>query len=335
MAKRPRLVRRQGCGDFQLCAQLTLLQNTDIEATVKCIQAIQAKQRSTLQRYIEARVVEDHTMAKDGNWSNLQHSAGRLMSYEYAVQTLVQAHHTWANTDLFRNFAIESIRSSEPYEKNALLHPTPETPEAIINRAPSYGQERLEELKKHAVDLNTKYSLNSHLHSLWISQPINPIVHAEILLHSYLDSTPGGTQPARFFNNLQYIGTSKPICRMCQEYFTSVISTPVKFRSGHPNTYLNWRLPDLYVDGKQKGKKEREQKAREGWCRNLGEMKRRVYAAMVRVLEEKVSEWKKFDSNTYTDRIRNGETGSVGGGAGMEDAGGLVGWFGGLGLGKG
>jgi len=67
----------------------------------------------------------------------------------------------------------------------------------------------------------------------------------------------------------------------------------------------------------------------------LEEMKKWVYAAAVRVLEEKVSEWKKFDSNTYTGRIRNGETGSVGGVAGMEDAGGLVGLFGGLGWGRG
>ncbi|KAK0625817.1 hypothetical protein B0T14DRAFT_542947 [Immersiella caudata] len=281
-----------------------------IEATIQCIKAIHANRRSPLQRYIDARAAEDHTMVKGGSWSNLQHAAGRLLSYEYAVQTLIEAHHTWANTDLFRDYEIESIRSSKPYENvKDLLLPTPETAEAIINRAPGYGRERLEQLKQDAVDLNTKYQLNNRLKERWHLKAINPIVHAEILLHSYLDCTPGGIQPPRFFSNIQYIGTSKPICWMCEQHF-SIISTPVKFRSGHPNTYLNWRLPDLYVDVRPIGtRKDREQMAREGWCRDLGEMKRRVYAAVVRLLQEKVSEWKKFDSNTYTDRIRNGKTG--------------------------
>jgi hypothetical protein len=162
--------------DLNLGGQKT---ETYIKATVNCIQAIHAKRRSPLQRFIEARAVEDHTMVKGGSWSNLQHAAGRLLSYDYAVETLIQAHHTWANTDLFRDFEIESIRSSKPYEnmKDSLLHPTPETAEAIINRAPGYGQKRLEELKQEAADLNTKYKLNERLHERWQAEAFNPIVH--------------------------------------------------------------------------------------------------------------------------------------------------------------
>ena len=120
-------------------------------------------------------------MAKGGSWSDLQHVAGRLLSYEYAVQTLIEAHHTWANTDLFRDFEIESIRSSKPYDKTKelkdLFPPTPETAEAIINRAPGYGRERLEKFKQDAVDLDTKYQLNKRLEERWHPNAINPIVH--------------------------------------------------------------------------------------------------------------------------------------------------------------
>lgn len=299
-------------------------QKTDayIDATVRCIKTIQANRTSHLQRFIQARAVEDHNMVKGGSWSNLQHAAGRLLAYQYAVQTLVHAHHIWADTDLFRDFEIESLRSSVPYPADALLlNPEPETAEAIINRAPGYGQARLQELKQHAAELERKYDLNTHLQNMWRGQKVKRIVHAEVLLHDWLLSTEGGVQPYRFFQGWQYIGSSKPVCRMCQEYFSAVISTPVQFRAGHPNTYLNWRLPDLHVSGKQKDKEAREKSAREAWCRDLGEMKKRVYAAVVRVLEEKVAEWKRYDSNTYTDRIR-----SVNGGGGDADL--LAGWLG-------
>ena len=151
---------------------------------------------------------------------------------------------------------------------------------------------------------------------------MKPIVHAEILLHSWLLATEGDVQRGRFFQGWQYIGTSKPLCRMCTEYFANVITTPVRFRAGHPNTYLNWRLPDLYVDEKQKGREEREKEARMKWCEDLGKMKRRVFAVVGRVLEEKVAEWKRWDSNTYTSKVK-----SVKGDVEM-----LAGWLGGVGL---
>ncbi|KAK0651092.1 hypothetical protein B0T16DRAFT_434405 [Cercophora newfieldiana] len=288
-----------------------------IEATVQCIKAIQANRNSPLQRYISARSAEDHNMGKGGSWSNLQHAAGRLLSYQYAVEVLVHAHHMWADTDLFRDFEIESIRSSKPYPADAnLLNPTPETAELILNRAPGTEVHK-QELKQSAVELE-KYHLKKHFQSRWEAQAqaekgMRRIVHAEILLHSWLLATEGGVRSHRFFQGWQYIGTSKPPCRMCTEYFTTVISTPVQFRAPHPNSYLNFRLPDPYVDGKQKGKEQREKQARQKWCEDLGKMKAGVYAAVARVLREKVAEWKRFDSNTYTDRVRSvrGDGGDV------------------------
>lgn len=297
-----------------------------IPGAVQCIKAIQANRNTPFQRFISARAAEDHHMAKGGSWSNLQHVAGRLLSYQYAVEVLVYAHHMWADTDLFRDFEIESVRSSTAYPgipSDSLLNPVPETAEAVLNRAPGTAEQR-KALKGHAAELE-KYGLGNSLRSLWAAQVqkrMKPIVHAEILLHSWLLATEGDVQRARFFQGWQYIGTSKPPCRMCTEYFANVITTPVRFRAGHPNTYLNWRLPDLYVDGRQKGREDREKDARKKWCEDLGKMKGRVFAAVGRVLEEKVAEWKRWDSNTYTSKVK-----SVKGDVDM-----LAGWLGGVGL---
>ena len=51
-----------------------------------------------------------------------------------------------------------------------------------------------------------------------------------------------------------------------------------------------------------------------------------MYASVARVLGEKVAEWKRFDSNTYTDRV---DVTSLTG-----DVGFLAGWFGGLQVGE-
>jgi hypothetical protein len=262
---------------------------------MQCIKTIHENRNSPLQRYIEARAVDDDNMAKGGSWSTLRHATGRLLSYQYAVQTLVHAHRIWANTDLFRDFDVESLRSSGSYPAQA-LNLNPDTAEAVINRGPG-GPSRAQVYKGHAADLEP-YGLSTELEQR-LQQKLDPVVHAEMLLHDWLSRTEGGTQPYRFFNNWQYIGSSKPICRLCQHYF-NVIATPVRFRSGHPNTYVNWRLPDIYVD---KEDEESIARAKKIWYEILGQMKGQVYAAVGRVLEEKVSDRKPHDSNTYTERI--------------------------------
>ena len=212
---------------------------TDIASTIQFIRVIQAsrKLKTFLHRYISSRSAEDHTMGKGGSWSNLQHVAGRLLAYRYAVEVLVHAHHMWANTDLFRDFEIEAVRSSIPYLPEAkVLNPTPESVEMILNRMPG-PRKKKEALMKDAKVLDEKYYLGIELQRRWKDQfrvktpppqkdgqkgtkadataavplkaelELKPtrIVHAEILLHSWLLATEGGVQPARFFQGWQYI----------------------------------------------------------------------------------------------------------------------------------
>jgi len=174
---------------------------------IHTIRTVQSLQNTTLHRYISARAAEDHTMAKGGSWSVLKHVTGRLLSYQYAVEVLVHAHHIWANTDLFHDFEIESVRSSSPYTVTKdLLNPTPESAEMILNRAPGTSK-RKEDMKIQAKELE-KYSLGSAFHELWLKQvkgETEQIVHAEILLHSWLMTTEGGVHKTRFFQGWQYI----------------------------------------------------------------------------------------------------------------------------------
>lgn len=120
-----------------------------------------------------------------------------------------------------------------------------------------------------------------------------------MILHDWLSRTPGGLQPSRFFEGWQYIGTSKPVCRLCRYYF-DIIATPVHFRDGHPNSYVNWRLPDVRP---QSNKPQDMQQASNDWCKIMDQIKTKVYADLRRVLEEQKTDQKVNDSNTYTDRL--------------------------------
>jgi len=234
-------------------------------------------------------------MGNATSWSSLQHVTGRLLSYEYDVETLISAHHIWGDTDLLRDFEVDFLDSSSSYP-TAATRLKPEAVDIIINRTPQATPSQLEALKQHARDLQV-YDLDAMLEEQW-KRKLDPIVHAEVLLHDWLSRTAGGVQPPRFFSNWRYIGTSKPICRLCQYYF-SIIATPVRFRDGHPNTYLDWRPADVRLPAGS----EDVDAAKLVWREVIDQMKARVYADMRRLLVEKATDKKQNDSNTYTDRI--------------------------------
>ena len=238
----------------------------------------------------------DEKLRKESScWANLHHVAGRLLSYQYTAETLISAHHIWADEDLFREFDVDFLDPGGSYPA-AALKVEPEPVEAIINRIPG-GASYAAALLQHATELEA-YGLGEKLKGQW-GRELKPVVHAEILLHNWLSRTPGGIQPSRFFNNWQYIGTSKPVCRLCQYYF-DVVATPVRFRDGHPNTYLQWRLPDVYAQSEAIVDVE---EARTGWRMVIDQVKARVHADLRRILVEKATDKKRNDSNTYTDRI--------------------------------
>jgi len=237
-------------------------------------------------------------------WSSVQHAAGRLISYQYAVETLTLAHYIWADTDLFLNFDVDVVPSS-------LQHPWPlkagaESANFIISRMATKDQ--VDTYQGHAAELQ-KFRLDDMIAAEW-AKKFSPIMHAEILLLDWLQKTDGGIRPYRFFQNWRYIGCSKPTCRLCRYYFDTV-APEVAIRRSHNNVYFPWRTPEVRrVERENDAATELAiQEGQTQWLMVMRTIKERLYKAGLRLLEEKVSDKKEHDSNTYTTRIE--ETGSV------------------------
>lgn len=112
------------------------------------------------------------------SWSNLHHVGGRLLSYRYDAETLVSAHHMWEDTDLFREFEVNFLGSSQsnlpkPFEFS------PQTIESLINDIPpsTCNAREKKALLQHAAELR-KYNLDTILERQW-ERKLNPIVHAD------------------------------------------------------------------------------------------------------------------------------------------------------------
>ncbi|KAK0710693.1 hypothetical protein B0H67DRAFT_263750 [Lasiosphaeris hirsuta] len=227
-------------------------------------------------------------------WSEFQHAAGRLVAYQYVAETLISAHHIWADTDLFRNFDVDFLPSSSghpwPFQKKSA-----ETAEEIIGRVTGQTQ-LISRCREHASKLQL-FDLDGIIQKEWGSK-FSPHVHAEVLLLDWLQNTEGGIQRHRFFNNWRYIGTSKPLCRLCHYYF-GIVAPSVGVRPTHNNIYYQWRIPDVYMAPDQQGQATRDKR----WFDVMNQMKFQVCEEVMRLLEEKDGYKKPHDSNTTTDRI--------------------------------
>ncbi|KAK3356716.1 hypothetical protein B0T25DRAFT_537253 [Lasiosphaeria hispida] len=228
-------------------------------------------------------------------WSEFQHAVGRLVAYQYIVETLISAHHIWAGTDLFRNFDVDFLPSSNPHPWPFKTKPTAETAEEIIGRVTGQGQ-LISKCREHASKLQV-FDLDGMIREEWEGS-FNPCVHAEVLLLDWLQNTEGGIQPHRFFNNWRYIGTSKPLCRLCHYYF-GIVAPFIGVRPTHNNIYYPWRIPDVYLAPNEQEQSTRDKK----WSDVMNQMKFRVCEEVIHLLEEKDGYKKPHDSNTTTDRI--------------------------------
>ncbi len=230
-------------------------------------------------------------------WAEANHAAGRLVSYQYAVESLTVAHHIWANTDLFVNFDVGFLRSSAAHPnpvKDSPLHNR--KAENIIGKMVSNPRDR-EVYKVHAQDMQA-YDLDDKIADQWRTTMV-PRVHGEMLILDWLQRTPGGTRAHRFFRGWRYIGSSKPTCRLCRYYFDNV-APEVQTRPTHNNIYYNWRMPDIYPSDGEAGQTR--------WRDTMNAIKARIHGDALGLLRDKVPDRKKNDSNTLTARIADTES---------------------------
>ena len=260
-----------------------------LDYTENLINALENLQKPVTALFLRRRASDD----KAGNtkpWQDLQHHSSRLLAYRRAVEVLWESGCMWPS--LFDNFTVTYIPSSS--KASNPLSSNPQKASEILTRMISSSDEAKAKYLDLAKTMQQTFKIDEVIEDEWTSDSFRPIVHAEILVHSWLEKT-GGTRPERFFNNWQYIGCSKPVCKLCHCYFSSHPSG-VQIRGTHGNLYRNWKMPD-YADIYGLRTKEEALAKRQEILRGImGDLRQCVQ----RTLSEKVSESRPCDSNTIS-----------------------------------
>ena len=260
-----------------------------LDHTEELINALQNLQKPATALFLRKRASDD----KAGNtepWRELQHRSSRLLAYRRAVEALWDSGCMWPS--LFDTFEVTYIPSSS--KASNPLNTSPQTASEIITRMLSSSVESKGKYLDLAETMQQNFDLDKVIEDEWTRNSFRPIVHAEILVHSWLEMT-GGTRPERFFNNWQYIGCSKPVCKLCDYYFSSHPSG-VQIRGTHGNLYPNWKMPE-YADVYGLPTKEAALAKRHEILQGI---MGRLRQCVLRTLDEKITDSRPCDSNTIS-----------------------------------
>ncbi|KAF5650030.1 hypothetical protein F52700_469 [Fusarium sp. NRRL 52700] len=224
-------------------------------------------------------------------WSDFVHVAGRLLTYKRAVDLMDLVANIWPQ--LFSDIQVCMIPSSSAGSGVlstgcGVLPTNPWTAAEIMSKMTS--EESL--LGRFAAQLGSLsvHDIDAKVSELWRTAP-KPMVHAEVLVHDWLENSEGGIRPERFFNRWKFIGSSKPPCKLCS-YFFDEYPTDVQVRPSHQNAYFAWRMPDVYEhQGKESSRKR---------MLVMESIKARIRADVVRILSEKLADGRPHDSSAYT-----------------------------------
>ncbi|KAF5620327.1 uncharacterized protein FTJAE_11684 [Fusarium tjaetaba] len=170
-------------------------------------------------------------------WSQLRHHLGRLHSLRQASEAIIDASTKWPS--LFKNFTVNYIPSSrlQRFTRINGLHAsqTDIIQGAFPGQDLSYYEDDIAELRRYGLDL--------FIQEQELKFPSKTLVHCEANLHSHL-ITAGKTRPCDFWDDVMFIATSKPPCRLCYYYFQDG-DNDFQVQSSHMNLYPRWRLPDI------------------------------------------------------------------------------------------
>lgn len=202
---------------------------------------IRAIQQAHRRDHLEVMFVQSREtqMNKSQDWLDLRHFLARLRAYHVSAETLIWSANRWPQ--IFDSPRVTVVPSSTP-----ILCPLPKpeimTVEQIIGRMAGNAVDIA--ARRADADQLQHFNLDERLREACSNEEFQPIVHAEVLVHdkvrTYLAENPGVT----YWNGWNYIGCSKPTCRLCKYYFDEV--NDVSVREQHGNLYSRWRLPDVY-----------------------------------------------------------------------------------------
>lgn len=216
-------------------------------------------------------------------WLELRHFLGRLHSYLLAVKTMLRARLFWDR--LCHDTKVTVIPSATTIP-HPLKNKRPTAYEIIGRMTSDDGllatyrsqAEKLQELKLDEIIL-AECNSASQTH----------MVHAEILVLDYVLGYLRDTEDVQFYNGWRYIGTCKPVCRLCHYYFMAHPST-VHVRETSNNLYPHWRIPDVFGE---KAMTETE--------KYLQAVIVKTRADAIQSLKSQTLQGRRYDSNSFSE----------------------------------
>ncbi|CZR35802.1 uncharacterized protein FPRO_00075 [Fusarium proliferatum ET1] len=251
---------------------------------------------------VRRRVAREDSMMSTTYWSDFVHVAGRLLTYKRAVDLMDLVSEIWPQ--LFSDIQICMIPSSSTVV--GVLPPNPWKAAQIMSKMTSDASL----LDRFAAQLGSLsvHDIDAKVSELWRGAPL-PKVHAEVLVHDWLERSEGGIRPERFFNRWKFIGSSKPPCKLCS-YFFDEYPTDVQVRPSHQNAYFAWRMPDVYESQGEESSRKR--------MLVMESIKARIRADVVRILSEKLADGRPHDSSAYISLWRGTAPGPPGNAISLE-----------------
>lgn len=231
-------------------------------------------------------------MMRSQDWCELRHYLQRWRSYGNAARTIHHASKRWPS--LFQDFNIRTLPSStrmfKPIPKSDITVASIVRGIAEADSTRATAPEAAEALLQQAEELSV--NLDETIQSNVSKATFRPIVHAEILVYDHLLRTGLMDHPGNFWNQWQYIATSKPTCRLCHYFFQSQNHQQIQVRRTHQNLYRSWRLPTASDDDRPDIKAAYDQL--------LSRVAEKIRGDARRTLERKTAKGKPHDSNTYS-----------------------------------
>ncbi|EGU77942.1 hypothetical protein FOXB_11552 [Fusarium oxysporum f. sp. conglutinans Fo5176] len=267
---------------------------SDCETLIKTITNLEQAEINTM---ISQRA-KDGEMTRSEPWCKLRHFLGRWLSYRKAALGIVAVSKRWP--ELFLDFEVIMVPSGSRLPNPILRSDL--TSSIIMQHIVAQDKSQDLQLLQEAKDLE-QMGIDDIIRASQISRNFRPLLHAEVLVYEHLLKS-GQTAVECYWNRWNYIGSSKPTCRLCHYYFQALQGDKPGVRSTHNNLYRNWRLPEYHEDESL------------GLARDelLSKLAKRLRTDVVETLKEKKIRRKARDSNTYSsfpDILRMNDNSSV------------------------
>lgn len=241
---------------------------------------------------------KDAEMTRSEPWCKLRHFLGRWLSYRKAALAIVAVSDRWP--ELFLDFEITMVPSGSRLPNPILRSDL--TSAIILENIVAEEKSQDSQLLQETEDLK-QMAIDDIIRASQTSRNFRPLLHAEVLVYDHLLEREQ-TAVECYWNRWNYIGSSKPTCRLCHYYFEALQGDKPGVRPTHNNLYRNWRLPECH-------KHESLGIAQDELLNKLAQ---RLRTDVIKTLKEKKVGRKARDSNTYSsfpDVLRVDDNGSV------------------------